>query len=124
MAHSEELRLKVIRARTKLSMSIRRTAEVFGIGEETVKRWMREYKHSGKTKPIKGNRGAKRILQGESELLFLKLVQDYPEATLVEFSNLLWEHGEIEISPSSLSRALKRLGITRKKNSSGKGISN
>ena len=65
MAHSEDVRLKVIRARLKLNMSINQTAEVFDIGTNTVKRWIREYRAEGKTKPKKGKRGAKARPQGE-----------------------------------------------------------
>ena len=115
MAYSEDLRLKVIRARLELNVSIKETAKTFGIGLDTVKRWTREYKQEGKTKATTETMGLKPLIRGENKELFLSLLEEFPDATLVELSAMLWERAGIEIGESGLSRTCTRLGITRKK---------
>ena len=110
----------MIRARLEKGLQVKEIEDLFGVSDSSVKLWVREFKQSGKTKAAKGNRGAKAQIRGENEVLFRALLEEFPDATLVELSNLLWERAGIEIGESGLSRTCKRLGITRKKNASRK----
>ena len=82
MASSADLGLKVICARLELNMSIKREKRKL-----QPKRW--------ELRPV---------IRGENQELFLSLIEEFPDSTLVELSAPFWEKEGIEMGESGLSR--------------------
>lgn len=83
-------------------------SRVFQVGEETVYRWMREYKKEGGVKPRTRKPYKTRKIDKEKLLFYLKR---FPDAILEEIAQ------EFKVSIGSVSKACKRFKITRKKKS-------
>ena len=81
------------------------TAEIFGVGKSTVSYWVRKKRETGdlNNKPLK--RGFKKI---DPEKL-KTYVAEHPDATQQEMAD------EFGCCNQAISKALKRCGITRKK---------
>ena len=104
MSYSEDLRKKVI-GFLVLGNSQREAARVFGINLTTVNERHKKYQETGdlKNKPL--NRTFKKI---DPEKL-RKYISDHPDAYLKEIGDVFG------CSDTAVQKALKRLGLTRKK---------
>ena len=104
MSYSEDLRKKVINF-LESGNSQREAARVFGINLSTVNEWQKKYQETGdlKSKPL--NRTFKKI---DPEKL-RKYISDHPDAYLKEIGDAFG------CSDTAVQKALKRLGLTRKK---------
>ncbi len=101
MAYSVDFRKKVLSIRTKEKLSVEATAKRFHIGEASIFRWLK------KVDPCrKRNKPATKI---KKETL-KKDVENYPDAYNYERAKRL------KVSTSGIFWALKRLGVTYKKN--------
>ena len=105
MGYSVDLRMKAVRHRLEQSCSCADTAKVFGVGRSTVQSWVQRYEETGdlSDKPLK--RGFKKIDPAKLRTY----VKDHPDATQREIAD------EFGCSNQAVSKALKRLAITRKK---------
>ena len=112
-AYSLDLRKKIIEAKER-GMPTIEVAKTFGVGVSTVKRYaataregrpLAPKKHPG-SKP-KIDEGARRLLEADLE--------ERPAATLPERREFLQRTCGVSVSDSTVSRMLKRLGWTRKK---------
>ncbi len=112
-AYSLDLRKKIIEAKER-GMPTSEVAKTFGVGVSTVKRYaataregrpLAPKKHPG-SKP-KIDDGARRLLEADLE--------ERPAATLPERREFLRRTCGVSVSDSTVSRMLKRLGWTRKK---------
>ena len=112
-AYSLDLRKKIIEAKER-GMPTSEVARAFGVGVSTVKRYaatarqgrpLAPKKHPG-SKP-KIDEGARRLLEADLE--------ERPAATLPERREFLRRTCGVSVSDSTVSRMLKRLGWTRKK---------
>jgi len=112
-AYSLDLRKKIIEAKER-GMPTVEVAKTFGVGVSTVKRYaataregrpLAPKKHPG-SKP-KIDEGARRLLEADLE--------ERPAATLPERREFLQRTCGVSVSDSTVSRMLKRLGWTRKK---------
>jgi transposase len=112
-AYSLELRKKIIEAKER-GMPTVEVARAFGVGVSTVKRYaaaaregrpLAPKKHPG-SKP-KIDEGARRLLEADLE--------ERPAATLPERREFLRRTCGVSVSDSTVSRMLKRLRWTRKK---------
>jgi transposase len=112
-AYSLDLRKKIIEAKER-GMPTSEVAKTFGVGVSTVKRYaatarqgrpLAPKKHPG-SKP-KIDEGARRLLEADLE--------ERPAATLPERREFLRRTCGVSVSDSTVSRMLKRLGWTRKK---------
>ena len=83
----------------------RETAEIFGIGEDTVHRWCRQLAESGDLNPKKRTFLPKKV---DADVL-RKYVADHPDHTLKEISFALG------LAIQTVWKWLKRLNITYKK---------
>src|ERR687884_2082309 len=88
-------------------------ARRYRVGERTLSAWLRTAREEGRRSP-KPCRGGRAPLGGEREAL-AGLVAERNDATLAEYADLLAERVGIRRSPSALCRALKALGLPRKK---------
>jgi transposase len=112
-AYSLDLRKKIVEAKER-GMPTSEVAKTFGVGVSTVKRYaatarqrrpLAPKKHPG-SKP-KIDEGARRLLEADLE--------ERPAATLPERREFLRRTCGVSVSDSTVSRMLKRLGWTRKK---------
>ena len=109
MRYSIDFRLKVVKA-LDAGQSIRKVAKRFDISIQTVVNYKKlaknnnlEPKRCGPKKPTK--------ITPEDEKIIRQLVTQQPGITLKQ----LIEHISVPVAESTMSRTLKRLGITFKK---------
>ena len=93
------------------------TADAFALGEATVRRWRRFKRENGSVAPLAPGGGYPPRVQGAGEEVLRRIVEETPDATIEELTATFAHETGGPISPSSISRALARLGITRKKKS-------
>jgi transposase len=104
MAYDEKYRIRAVEYR-KEGHTIEQTAKVFKISTTTVKDWTKKYDDTGeiKDKPLK--RTFKKIDPVKLE----SYMEEHPDAYLLEIAKAF------SCSDAAVVKALKRLGITRKK---------
>ena len=104
MSYSKDLRERAVKY-YKSGHTLKETSEIFGAGINTISQWVKKYKETGdlSNKPLK--RGFKKI-DPEKLVLFL---EENPDAFLKETAE------ESGCSAEAVRKAIKGLGITRKK---------
>jgi transposase len=93
-------------------------ARRFRVGERTLSRWLRVARTEGRRGPKVPARGQAPI--GGAAATLAGLVAEQGDATLAEYAERLAERAGIRRSPAALCRALKALGLVRKKSRSGR----
>jgi transposase len=114
MALSVDLRERVLAAHERREGSQRVLAERFAVSLGTVNAWLR-LARSGLRAPRRGG-GGHAMLGGADPAILRDLVAEQNDATLAQYAERLAERaGGRRFDPSTLSRALRRLGLPRKK---------
>lgn len=113
--YSMDLRERVLAACERREMTEVQIAEAFSIGEATVRRWKRRNREAGTVEPLAHGGGHPAAVNEEGLLLLCQLVQEQPDATAQEVRDALVEQTEKSASRSAVVRAMKKLGLTRKK---------
>ena len=112
-AYSVDLRERVVQAVEK-GYSRTEIIKLFGVSRATIKRYLKQWREKGdvNVKPIPG-RPSKKFAPLQAGLL--SQLQAYPDATL-EMHCQMWEqeHG-LQVSITTMGRAIRRVGWTRKK---------
>src|ERR671912_540539 len=116
-AYSADLRERVLAAYEGGEGRQSAVARRYRVGERTLSGWLRLAREEGRRAPKPG-RGGRAPLGGEREAL-AGLVAERNDATLAEYADLLAARTAVRRSPSALCRALKALGLVRKKRRSG-----
>ena len=116
-AYSADLRERVLAAYEGGEGRQSAVARRYRVGERTLSGWRRVARGEGRRAPKPG-RGGRAPLGGEREAL-AGLVAERNDATLAEYADLLATRTGVRRSPSALCRALKALGLVRKKRRSG-----
>src|SRR3954452_24914105 len=88
-------------------------ARVYRIGERTLSGWLKLAREEGR-RAAKPRRGGTRPAGGEAATR-AALVAERHDATLAEYADLLADRAGVRRSPSALCRALRTLGLVRKK---------
>src|SRR3982751_244606 len=112
-AYSTDLRERALAAYEAGEGRQSEVARLYRIGERTLSGWLKLAREEGRRHP-KPRRGGRAPLGGEREAL-AALVAERNDATLAEYADLLAERAGVRRSPSALCRALKALGLVRKK---------
>ena len=104
MSYSKDLRERAVKYRLN-GHTLEETSEIFNVGTSAVSRWVKQYKEKGdlSNKPL--NRGYKKTNPEKLK----DYVKKHPDAYQREIAE------EFNCSIMAVSKALKRLGITRKK---------
>jgi transposase len=114
MALSVDLRDRVLAAHERREGSQRVLAERFSVSLGTVNAWLR-LARSGQRAPRRGG-GGHALLGGADPGVLRDLVAEQNDATLAQYAERLAERtGGRRFDPSTLSRALQRLDLPRKK---------
>ncbi len=112
-AYSTDLRERALAACEAGEGSQSEVARRYRIGERTLSGWLKIAREEGRRHP-KPRRGGTRPVGGEAATL-AALVAERNDATLAEYADRLAERTGVRRSPSALCRALKALGLARKK---------
>jgi transposase len=112
-AYSLDLRKKIVEAKER-GMPTFEVAKTFGVGVSSVKRYAATAREGRPLAPKKRPGSKPKIDEGARKLLEANL-EEHLEATLPERREFLLQTCGISVSDSTVSRMLKRLGWTRKK---------
>ncbi len=112
-AYSEDLRKKIVEA-VERGMPKVEAAETFGVGISSVKRYVAAAK-AGRSLAPKRRPGSKPKMDGTARRLLEANLQERPAATLPQRREFLRRVAGVRVSDSTVSRMLKRMGWTRKK---------
>ena len=112
-AYSEDLRKKIVEAKQRGTPTVE-VARTFGVGLSSVKRYAKTAREGGSLRPKRGpgrppkaDERARRLLEADLE--------ERPAATLCERREYLRSAAGLRVSESTVSRLLRRMGWSRKK---------
>src|SRR3954468_15875040 len=112
-AYSSDLRERALAAYQAGGARQSEIAGAYRIGERTLSGWLKTAREEGRRAP-RPRRGGTRPVGGESATL-ATLVAERNDATRAEYADRLADRAGVRRSPSALCRALKALGLVRKK---------
>jgi transposase len=112
-AYSLDLRKKIVEAKER-GMPTVEVAKTFGVGVSTVKRYAATARE-GRSLAPKKRPGSKPKMDEAARRLLERDMQERPAATLPQRREFLRRPCGLEVSDSTVSRMLKRLGWSRKK---------
>lgn len=109
-AYSDDLRQKVIEAIELDGLKKSEVSELFNISRNTINLWLQRKAETGdvQVKPRATSGAKQKITDWEKFRAFAKEHQDKTQAQMAQ----LWQG---DISSRTISRALQKLGLTRKK---------
>ena len=112
-AYSEDLRKKIVEAVGR-GMGKSEAARTFGVGISSVKRYVATARE-GKSLAPKKRPGSKPKLDHRARRLLESDLEERPAATLPQRREFLGGVAGVWVSDSTVSRMLKRMGFSRKK---------
>ncbi len=112
---SVDLRERVIAAWERGEGTQEAIAERFGVGVASVVRWAALKRQTGSLAP-RPKSGRPPTLTPEDREVFARICEEQVDATQQELADALVAAGGPQVSTSVISRELKKLGWTRKKN--------
>jgi transposase len=116
---SMDLRERAIAAYERGEGTQAEVAELFGIGEATLRRWLRRARETGSVAPITDYpHGPSPKIEHANLLVLEELMRETPDATNAELAERMEARTGISVSAATISRAVNILGWTRKKSSS------
>jgi transposase len=118
-AYSLDLRQKVVAAVERGDSTIEEVASSFGVGLTFVKKMLRQHRESGDLRPRPHGGGRSPRLSDKHLKLLRSEVARSPDKTVPALRDHLEERGRVSVSRPTVSRALSRLGLSRKKNGGG-----
>lgn len=112
-ALSTDLRERVLAAHAR-GLSRQQLIDLFGVSQGSITRWVRQYKTSG-TRAPRVAPGRVRLIPADLDEALQRQVTAYPDITLAEHVQRWYDEHGVRVSTWTLSRALKRIGWSRKK---------
>jgi len=112
-AYSLDLRKKIVAAKNR-GMSTVEVARAFGVGLSSVKRYAKTAHEGGSLRP-KRNPGRRPKADERARALLEADLEKRPAATLAHRREYLQSVTGLRLSESTVSRLLRRMGWTRKK---------
>ena len=112
-AYSEDLRKKIVEA-VERGMPKIEAARTFGVGISSVKRYVAAA-HQGRSLAPRKRPGSKPKLDESAKRLLEADLQERPAASLPQRREFLRHVRGLEVSDSTISRILQRMGWSRKK---------
>jgi transposase len=114
--YSQDLRLRVVQAYESHEGSMRPLAARFRLSLSCVRDLLTRYRTTGHVAPKPHGGGYPAKLKTKGLEALKTLVHATPDATLQELGAQLSTTQQVTVSPATMSRALARLGLPRKKN--------
>ena len=115
--YSQDLREKVAAAVAQDKQSNRQIAELMGISESTIEKWMRRERETGSVAAFAHAGGVARVLAPHGDFL-RRAVKTQPDISLEELCVLTQAELKLRVNASMVSRELSGLGLGRKKRAS------
>lgn len=115
-AYSADLRERVISVSHEDGLSVAEVARRYRLGERTVYRWRRIIRQEGRCCARHHAGGRQGVVRSNEDVL-RHLVAEANDATLAEYALAFGARTGRTLSPSTMCRALQRLGLRRKKKS-------
>lgn len=113
-------REKVVEAYEAGEGSFEKLGKRFCIGEATVNRWVSLKRRTGAVAPkARVGRPGSGLVKAEGEQFVRSTLDALPDSTLVELSAAYEEEFGTPVSARRMSDVVRRLGLTRKRGSSG-----
>jgi transposase len=115
-SYSLDLRERVVGAFKAGDKTDEEVAELFQVGEATVHRWKRLKRETGSLvpKPRQGGGMPPRVAPEQYDLV-REILKKEPDLTIPETAWEFHRRTGRSVSPASMGRTLKKLGLTRKK---------
>jgi transposase len=119
-AYSLDLRERIVDAVERGLGTRSEVASMFGVHESFVYKLLRQKRQRGDLAPLPHGGGAEAKLNEDQLLLLADLVAKSPDATLEQLRDRIKKQTRVEVSASTIWRALDTLGLSRKKVRSGR----
>lgn len=113
--YSLDLRRKIVDAYDRGEGSVRDLAERFDVAPNTVQNYLTRRRQTGSLTPLPHGGGPPRRLGRRHERVLLELLREQNDRTDAEYARRLAQRTGLRVSPRTINRAWRRLGITRKK---------
>ena len=85
------------------------------MGPASLKRWVWQWRATGSVEPKKRAGGRPRKVDAACDVVLRELVAEQPDAYCWELAERLHARTGVQVDEDTIGRALRRLGITRKK---------
>ncbi len=118
-AYSLDLRQKVVAAIERGDSTIEKVATSFGVGQIFIKKMLRQHRETGDLRPRPHGGGHTPRLSDKHLKLLGAEVKRRPDRTNESLSAHLREQAGVSVSAPTISRALSKLGLSRKKKHGG-----
>lgn len=115
--YSNDLRQKIVDCYENKEGWIRQLAKRFKVSPDCIRRLLKSYYTEGTIEPKSYTRGSKPLLQSQHLEVLTTLVEEDNDATLPQLAQRLEAQTNLKVSGSTISRGIKKLNLTRKKNS-------
>jgi transposase len=113
-SYQQDLRDRVIDAVERDGMSCRGAAERFGVSESSAIRWVRQVRQSGRRTPI-GTGGHRPSTLLPHRAFLMAQLEGKADLTLAALCQRLLENCSVRSDTGTMSRFLRREGMTAKK---------
>jgi transposase len=114
-SYSLDLRQRVVRAYEQGKSSIAEIAAQFGVGQTFVKKMLRQKRETADLSPRPHGGGKPPSLKPAQYRLLQQKVRQDNDISLTELQSFLLQKAQLDVHVSTISRALKRLDLPRKK---------
>ena len=115
-AYSLDLRKRIIDSvEERGTRTISEIARLFQVHESFIYKLLRQKRERGDIAPLPHGGGAQARLNEDHLMILTDLVAESPDAELEELREQMKKKTKVEVSISTISRALKALGLPRKK---------
>lgn len=114
MITPRKVREAIVRAHER-RLSYEQIAELLGVGRATVSRTLRLHRETGDVERRPKAGGNFSVFHDHVAELLLAIVEAMPDASIRELSDAFEKQSKLSASTASVSRALRRLGYSRKK---------
>src|SRR5687768_7719975 len=111
MAHSMDVRERVVAAVDEGRGTQAEVAAMFGVSERWVRRLISLRRRTGSLEPSRAKRGPEPVIAGRLQSKLKRLVDQKPDRTLAQFRTSLG----VDTSLTTVWRALRRIDVTFKK---------
>jgi putative transposase len=110
-----DLRTRVVAAYTNGEGTYDEIARRFVVSPASVSRYLRRSRESGSVAPRPATGGQPHRLGAAGEAVLRALVAEQPDAYCWELADRLLERTGVKLDEDTVGKALRRLGLTRKK---------
>jgi len=114
VAHSLDLRTRIVDAVDRGVGTISEIAALFGVNESFIYKLLRQRRERGDISPLPHGGGAQAKLNEDHLMILTDLVAQSPGATLEELRERMKKQARVEVSVTTICRALQALGLSRK----------